>query len=333
MEKNSLGIFELAEGVTTEQMSALFFDSDALREPNYRLCQLNARGQRYYYVNGEGGVTMYPSVTTILKKVMPENKYLTDWKVALGKEDSEAYTMDRARFGTFVHGQAEKLIVSGKYDLDSLEKELARYIERENLPISFMEHAEEAKYALLSFAKWMRDYRVKPLAVEICLYHPELGFAGQLDIVCTMQKYPVGDKKDNGERITAIVDMKTTTKEFHDEHAIQLGLYKMMWEATFPDVPIDAIANVSPKAWWNTARKQISYQFDWQTDNEVLRQIPYLIELYKLLPTETKRIPICGGVIDLNEDIDSYVNVLTLEELVASHHEEEEDDETPLFAE
>lgn len=111
----------------------------------------------------------------------------------------------------------------------------------------------------------------------------------------------------------------------------------MMWDATFPDVTIDAIANVSPKEWWKTAKKAVSYQFDWQTENEVLRQIPYLLELYKLLPVETKKIPLCGGIIDLNEDIDTNVKVLTLEELVGKSKEKmkeemPEDDSDLLFA-
>lgn len=328
-----LGAFEIAKDITTEQMAAVFFDKNALREPNYRLCQLNARGQRYYYSTNDNGTTLYPSVTTILKKVMPENKFLTDWKVDLGKEAAEAYTMDRARFGSFVHGQLQELVVTRKYDLDKIGERLAEYVQRNNLPISFMEHEEEARYDMLSFAKWMRDYEVRPLAVEISLYHPELGFAGMIDLVCSMKVYPTGDKKDNGERVVAICDFKTTTKDFHDEHAIQLGLYKLMWDNTFPDMRIEALANVSPKAWWNTVKKQVSYQFEWQTENEVLQQIPYLLELYKLLPRETKRIPLCGGVIDLTEDVEKNVEVLTLEELIDKSRNEEEEEPKPLFEE
>lgn len=350
-EEKKMGVYEIAQDITAEQMSAVFFDSQALREPNYRLCQLNARGQRYYYVMNEDGTELYPSVTTILKKVMPENTILTNWKLDLGREASEAYTMERARFGTFVHGLLQELMITRKFDLSSVREKLGKYIEREHLPISFMEHEEEVKYNLLSFAKWIRDYDVRPLAVEICLYHPELKFAGMLDLVCSMRTISVEDeakaiekakgkedkiaeiRKEGAKRITAIVDYKTTTKAFHDSHAIQLGLYKMMWDATFTDVPIDAIANVSPKEWWNTQKKQVSYQFEWQSENEVLKQIPYLLELYKLLPTETKRIPLCAGVIDLNEDVATNVTVLTLEELVDKGKKEMREEDAPEASE
>lgn len=328
----TMGVYEIAQDITAEHMSAVFFDRNALREPNYRLCQLNARGQRYYYVLNEKGTELYPSVTTILKKVMPENTILTSWKIDLGKEASDAYTMDRARFGTFVHGLLQELVITRKFDLESIKEKLGKYIEREKLPMSFMEHEDEAKCAMLSFAKWLKEYDVRPLAVEIALYHPELKYAGMLDLVCNMRKYPIGDKHGD-ERVNAICDFKTTTKDFRDEHAIQLGLYRQMWDASFPDVQIDEIANVSPKAWWNTAKKQVSYHFEWQTENEVLKQIPYLLELYKLLPTETKKIALCGGIIDLNEDVDSNVTVLTLEELVERGKEKMNENEKPLFEE
>lgn len=328
MEKAKMGVYELAQDISAEQIKAVFFDQDALREPSYKLCQLNARGQRFYYVANEEGVELYPSVTTILKKVMPENKILTDWKVALGKDASEAYTMERARFGSFVHGQLQQLMITRTYCLDTMREAMSMYAERENLPVSFVdEHIDEAKYDILSFAKWMKDYDVRPLAVEIALYHPVLKYAGMLDCVCSMKKYPTGDKKDNGERAVVIVDFKTTTKDFRDEHAIQLGLYRDMWNLSFPDVPITEIANVSPKAWWNTVKKQVSYNFEWQTENEVLKQIPYLLELYKLLPEETRRIAVCGGTVNLDKDLEPNVTVLTMEDLVQKGREKMKEEE------
>lgn len=325
-----MGVYEIAQNITAEQIQAVFFDDNALREPNYRLCQLNARGKRFYYVMNESGTELYPSVTTILKKVMPENEILTNWRLELGKEAADAYTMDRARFGSFVHGLLQELVITRRFNLEDIKDRLAKYVEREKLPMSFMEHEDEAKCAMLSFAKWLKEYDVRPLAVEIALYHPVLKYAGMLDLVCNMRKYPIGDSHGD-ERVNAICDFKTTTKDFRDEHAIQLGLYKQMWDMTFPDVPIDEIANVSPKAWWATARKKVSYQFDWQTDNEVLKQIPHLLELYKLLPSEERRIALCGGLIDLNEDIDSNVVVISLEELVEKGKEKMKEDERPLF--
>ena len=41
----AMGVFELAPDVTREEMQAVFFDTNALRVPSYRLYQLNAKGQ------------------------------------------------------------------------------------------------------------------------------------------------------------------------------------------------------------------------------------------------------------------------------------------------
>ena len=41
--------FEVAPGMTVEEIRAIFFDADALREPPYRVYQLNSEGHRYYY--------------------------------------------------------------------------------------------------------------------------------------------------------------------------------------------------------------------------------------------------------------------------------------------
>ena len=55
METAKMGIFELAPEITSEEMKAIFFDAKALRVPNYKLYQLNTKGQRYYYTIGNDG--------------------------------------------------------------------------------------------------------------------------------------------------------------------------------------------------------------------------------------------------------------------------------------
>ena len=44
----NMGGYEIAQGMSVEEMKALFFDADALRDPNYRMYQLNSQGHRYY---------------------------------------------------------------------------------------------------------------------------------------------------------------------------------------------------------------------------------------------------------------------------------------------
>ena len=188
-EKSNLGVFNLAPDVTAEQMQAVFFDPNALRVPNFRLYQLNTRGTRYYYtLDDEGVPTFYPSVTTILHEVSPRNPFLEKWKAEMGLEKAEAYTQERANYGTFMHGQIEKLLVARSYDLDNLKAELAKYVEREQLPLSFVNYAEDLKKDILAFAQFVIDYDILPLCIEQSLYSKK-GYAGMIDLVCNMRVY------------------------------------------------------------------------------------------------------------------------------------------------
>lgn len=324
-------------GMTLEQMKALYFDADALQEPNYRLWQLNTKGGRYYYTfNPEGEPVFFPSVTTILRRVMPENKFLTDWKLSKGKEEAEAYTMERASYGTFIHGQLASLAAMGEYDLDGVRDALVEFVAREKLPAGFVDaHEDEAKADIVAFARWMWDYDVKPYAIEVALFSPSGGYAGMIDLACNLRiisrteeaekRAKAGDDEKKlakiaeaaAQRIDAIVDFKTGKKGFYDEYAIQLELYRRMWNENFTR-PIERIFNIAPKDWTRTAKKAVSYSFEEQTDNPVLNRVDLYLKLSALMQDEDKTIVQIGGKISLNNPGTECVKLYKLPELVKS---------------
>ena len=54
---------EIFPGITTEEIRAIFFDTNALREPPYRIYQLNTDSYRYYYrFNEAGEPQFYPAL-------------------------------------------------------------------------------------------------------------------------------------------------------------------------------------------------------------------------------------------------------------------------------
>lgn len=326
-EEIKMGAFELAPDITTEQMQAVFFNTDALRVPNYRLYQLNTKGERYYYVIGEDGEPrFFPSVTTILGEVSPRNPFLEKWRAEMGLDKAAAYTQERAYYGTFLHSVIEKLLVARTFDLDTLKAELAKYIEREQLPTDFINYAEDLKKDILAFAQFVKDYDVQPLCIEESLYS-ERGYAGCIDLVCTMKVSP---KKE--ERIVAMVDFKSGRNGFYESHVHQLYLYKDMWLENFPEIPIQSVFNWSPKDW----RKSPSYNFKCQDDAIDPRITQSLLEQYQLRKTETKDITLVGGVIDLSKDIEDNYKTISLAELVKTKEtdkEIDEDDDSPLFPE
>ena len=309
MEKNE-NQMEVMPGMTVEEIRAVYFNADALREPAYRVFQLNSDGHRYYYRYNEAGEPeFYPSVTTLIKQVMPTPPALLDWMIANGRDGATEKRDLAAAYGTFMHIQFENLIINRKYDFDAAPVVLLEYMERENLPEKvFAEWLVKIRKDVLAFAQFVRDYNVRPLAVEIGLVHPEHRYAGCIDLPCVMT-----DPK-TGNHFTAIVDFKSGRKGFFEEHELQLHLYRDMWNVNYPDATVERVFNFSPKDW----RTKPTYNLKDQTDSVNAKKIPYLLALATI--EDGKRdntLTIVRGILDLdNGKISDNVLTLSLAELI-----------------
>lgn len=301
---------EIFPGMTVEEIKAVYFNADALKEPPYRIYQLNSDGYRYYYrFDKNGQPEFYPSVTTMLKQVMPTPPALIDWMLANGKEGATEKRDLAAAYGTFMHGEFEKLIINRRYDFDAAPNTLMGYMEREHVPESlFSQWLVKIRKDVLAFAQFVKDYNVKPLAVEIGLVHPQFHYAGCLDLPCEMT-----DPK-TAEDFTAIVDFKSGRKGFYEEHELQLHMYKAMWNANFEDRPIERVYNFSPKDW----RMKPTYNLKDQTNSVNAKKLPYLLALAEI--EDEKRdntLTIVRGVLDLNNGkIADNLLTLSLAELI-----------------
>lgn len=303
--------FEIVPGMTVEEMQCMFFDRTALIEPPYKVFQLNSKGHRYYYRFDENGQPeFFPSVTTILSQTLPKSPFLIEWIASKGMDEAERYKAERAAYGTFMHAQFEELIINRVYNLDDLKEKLKTYIEVNRLPDDFIYYADDLKKDVLAFAQFVKDYDVRPLAVEIALVHPYYKYAGMIDLPCTMLCKPGGT-----ERINAIVDFKSGRKGFYEDAEIQLHLYKMMWNVTFEQYPITNVFNFSPKDW----RKKPSYNLKDQTDSPNAAKIPALLEIAAIEDDKRDNIfTAVSGSINLDEmqDLTDNVISLTLSELI-----------------
>ena len=316
-DENVEGAKEIIPGMTVEEMKAIYFNADALKEPPYRIYQLNTDGHRYYYrfVNGEP--VFYPSVTTMLKQVMPTSPFLIQWMLANGAEGATEKRDLAAAYGTFMHIQFEQLIINRSYDFDKVPEVLKTYIESENLPDKvFWDWADKIRKDVLAFAQFVKDWNVKPLAIEIGLVHPQYHYAGCVDMPCVLT-----DPK-KGDTFRAIVDFKSGRKGFWEEHELQLHLYKDMWNVNFPDTPIERVFNFSPKDW---CKDKPTYNFKEQTDSENAAKIPHLLALAAI--EDEKRdntLTVVSGVLNLDEGrIADNVQMLSLSELIKSRAAEE----------
>ncbi len=310
IEKNEAQ--EIAPGMTVEEIRALYFDSSALREAPYRVYQLNSAGHRYYYRFVDGKPEFYPSVTTLLKQVMPTPLELINWMIANGKDGSIEKRDLAAAYGTLMHGQFENLIINRKYDFDEVPAIVLAYMERENIPERvFDEWCGKIRKDVLAFAQFVKDWKVRPLAIEIGLVSPSGGYAGCVDMPCVMTD-PKSEKT-----FTAIVDFKSGRKGFFEEHEIQLHLYKRMWNENCPEKPVERVFNFSPKDWC----KGPTYNLKDQTDSPNAAKIPHLLALAGIEDEKRNNTMILvRGVLDLdNGNIEDNVLTLSLSELVMAH--------------
>lgn len=301
---------EIAPGMAVEEIRAIYFNADALKEPAYRVFQLNSDGHRYYYrFNEAGEPEFFPSVTTLLKQVMPTPPALLDWMIANGKDGATEKRDLAAAYGTFMHIQFETLVINRRYDFDNVPAVLLDYMGRENLPEKvFAEWLPKIRKDVLAFAQFVRDYNVKALAIEIGLVHPEYHYAGCIDLPCIMT-----DPK-TGKQFTAIVDFKSGRKGFYEEHELQLHLYREMWNVNYPETPVARVFNFSPKDW----RMKPTYNLKDQTDSVNARKLPYLLALASI--EDEKRdntLTIVRGILDLdNGKIADNILTLSLAELI-----------------
>lgn len=101
------------------------------------------------------GTQVLPSVTTLMKP-------LSDTLYAGIRPETLQAAAER---GTEVHSAIEDYVTLGITDISEARR---GYFE--------------------AFLRWMKDYNVQPISVEHRAYHPALGYAGTLDMLCTLSK-------------------------------------------------------------------------------------------------------------------------------------------------
>lgn len=337
MDDTPEGVYELAPGLTSEEMRSVFFDETALAESPIKVYRLQGTKQRLYYTfENPDEPTFYTSVTTLIKWTMPTSPFLIKWIADMGYDESKVYAQERADYGTFMHKEIAVLLISRKYNTESLADELKSYIEAEKLPTDFINHGDELKKDILSFAQFMIECNVKPIAVEIVVPHPD-GYAGAIDLVCEMtleisdywgEHYKTGmnagkpKKTKQAITFTAIVDFKSGKKGFFEEHEIQLQAYKNMWDHNFPGRKIDRLFNWSPKNWRGQTP---TYNLKDQTEARSREKFRHLVELSRI---ETERrekvITIVSGVIDVDKGLSENIFEMSLAELVKKNKEQKD---------
>lgn len=160
-----------------------------------------------------------PSVTTIVQQAVPKGVGWNKWLGNSPSYDSAmAFGDEAAQVGDCVHSFLDCLVRG-----QTIPTNAEWYDDRreQNVQLDYR-HIKR----LIGFELFWREHHPQPLASEILMVGEE--FAGTADLICVI----------NGE--LWLIDYKTG-KPYEKDHELQITAYKMLWDFTFPEEPIERI--------------------------------------------------------------------------------------------
>lgn len=311
------------------------------------LRRISYDGKRFYFeVKESGEVVLYSSGTTLISDgYVDTSGGLDAWRLKqriLGK-DPDAIAAERADFGTIMHFVFGCLLMNQRvpFSVGGVKAFIrSRYddlkIENERIDYIMDKYAVELLEDIRSFLKWVKDYNVKPLAIELMLRSEKYQVASAIDLICEMDyeekvtgyfgatyqratgEFKKGDPKletrIEKKRIVAVVDFKSNRDgNFYPSYALQLELYRRMIGENFGDlIPVERIYNFAPKGGWSDKR---NYHFRERTDDRELKKADCVFEQGRInhIFKEPKITYYIGNAgIDDSFDLDSCVKTMKL---------------------
>lgn len=311
------------EDVEIESDQYTYLAEELKKVPLPILRRISYQGNRYYYEVREDGVALFSSGTTLISDgYVNNNGALNQWKLKqriLGN-DPDAIASERADFGTIMHllyghiflGKSIPFSVNGikKYvssiDDFKMDKDRIKFIMDRN--------AVEMLEDIRSFLKWVKDYNVKPLAIELMLRSEEYMVATAVDLICEMDYKtkergffgkvyqrksgdhekgdPMEEEREVVRRIIAVVDYKSNRSgDFYPEHALQLELNRRIIEENFGDLlNIEALYNFAPKSWGDGKKP---YHFRERSDDRELLKADCVFEQGRITHSFKKPVITC----------------------------------------
>lgn len=327
--------------VEKEQYEFLSKDFTA---PASRIYRIGINGRRYYYEYIDGKPIIYASGTTLISDGYPDNsKGMEEWRVKMRVmgENPDEFAQYRANYGTIMHILFGHYLTGIKIPLHDLDKYIRNlkgtFIADHDIDALMKNNLEELQKDMLAFAQWVKDYNVKPLAIELMMRSVKYQVATAVDLVCNLditEEGYFGEVYKSGERkgepkltkrprtVIGIVDFKSGKKGFYDKHAIQLLLNKKIVEENYPNIKIEALYNFSPKDW----RTNPGYNFTDQSNNNVLDELEEILSIGKKRHLKkNKSVTVYKGILDITSDFDYSKNydVQDIDYFISNIREEE----------
>jgi len=207
----------------------------------YVLARERFNGIRWYvmYFKKAKKLAYLPGTTSVDDNTSQPPAYLTKWRYDMvaryGSVDAmEGFVDDTAAYGTIMHTLIAWYI-NGSLPVigsQSWKDQVCMLITLQDGRIPDIYYPlwdRRLRKDLTCWNQFMIDRNVKVHLMEFACGSTDLGVAGQIDLVCTMDF--------NRARVNAILDMKSGKKSTGQGNtkATQLGIYKLLFDRVFPD--------------------------------------------------------------------------------------------------
>lgn len=253
-----------------EAVETDWFDPDALRLPPYKVGRVSYGdyGRSYVKILPDTGIEqpfrLYTSLTTAISKCSPMERPLLEWYAKLGMTEADRQLKISQQYGTLMHKLIGKWLIERSFDFGKVQEYIDEHIAITNFwqPEVYSWY-NKLKQDISAFASFTIERNIQPLGIEYVLVSDK-GFGTLIDLVCKMdisetgcfgEVYASGANKGQPKetkrrkRITAIINFKSGRHAFYRSNGIQVECEKQLWEENFPDIPLDAAFNWSPKDW------------------------------------------------------------------------------------
>lgn len=321
--------------ITFEQIHTDWFREDALRLPSYKVGRVNfGQGRAYIRLDQDGApvespLRLYTSLTTAINTCSPMEDGLLDWYIKHGRQEAGRLLEIAQQYGTLLHLEIGKWLINGSYDFSAVEEVIENYLAAE----SFYQPecnawAEKLRSDMAAFCQFYFDYKVKPLGIEFVLLS-DRGYGTLIDLVCNMtiqvdgldesDPYKSGPRKGQpreckvDKEVRAIINFKSGRHGFYRTNGIQIEAERQLWEENFPDLPLDAAFNWSPKEWTGDVP---TYNLkDWTGDvsREEVDAVLTLADIRYASKAERKVYTTIGGILSIADRSEGLSQVLRRE--------------------
>ncbi len=321
--------------ITFENINTEWFNDTALRLPSYKVGRVNfGQGRSYIRLNEDGvpvesPLRLYTSLTTAINACAPMEQPLLEWYVKHGLKEANRLLELSQHYGTMMHLEIGKFLINGEYNFDAVETVVDDYLaEHSYYQPDTKEWPEKLRNDLAAFIQFYIDYKILPLGIEYVLLS-DRGYGTLIDLVCNMtiqvdsldyeNPYKSGPRKGEpreckvDKTIRAIINFKSGRHGFYRTNGLQLEAERQLWEENFPDLPLDAACNWSPKEWRGETP---TYNFkDWTGDitTAEVDAVMTLADIRYASKAESKTYTTIGGVFSIADRAQGLSGVIRKE--------------------